>query len=328
MNEDNRGRGALERSASKVFRPGDWNRNDRKLLAKTVTQKDFTIPVHSTSINDNKDYNIATHFELGSVESATHSSYHKDFAMTPKIASQRPVLVSEPAHSKLFPCDIDTNFISTKHEEFKDNGRDFILSLRKERMSAMDENKKRHASISVPISFKQEPLPPIPCKLMSITTSDFHQPPSHVEEENHCPTAQYNHLSGDYNKAFLSEAKQSYTPHMNASRKLRNESLRRQQDNKSTHFVFGVDRLDEKKTEHDSQYRLHLPVDPSLKPAGKSLPHKNIYSHIYPCMSVKEKIGNRYVSSKMPEVEGGNCEKELLPASVMKQDYVPQENVR
>ena len=101
--------------------------------------------------------------------------------------------------------------------------------------------------------------------------------------------------------------KQRYKPHDHKSKILRNECQVRRRDNKSTHFVFGTDCLDDKRFEQSSQYRKHLPVHPSLKSAGKSLPQKKVYSHVYPCLN----------AALDPLLSSGK------PISVMKTDYKP-----
>lgn len=305
---------ALETYSSCIFRPGDWNRVKRSLVSSGVTQRDFiSHPKDVYKSNDNKasadtTYHRATHFSLGNTPIKTTSVYHKDFVLSPKgkLTQHRPTTVRPPS-SKLFMSDESADFITTQAANFEDKTRELVLSIRNDRIASLEEVKKRHAEVSVPFNSKQESSCPVESKVLSMTSSDFYQNPFDASRIiQHGPfTNHYNHLSSNYKNKNLSEAKERFKSHDHVSKILRNDCQIRRQDNKSTHFVFGTDGVDDKRSEQSSQYRNHLPVDPSLRSAGKSLPQKNVYSHVYPCL-------NAPLDPSIPSQK---------PISVMKKEY-------
>lgn len=313
---------ASERCKSTVFRPGDWNNNDQKMIKQSVTQSDFCrCEEIKPRAEAHARYHRATHFKLGSEQNKEDSIYTKDFTTSPNLATCKPSLANAPVPAMVIPTDTDTSFESTLQSNFGNCDRDIMLQLKEERKTNCTENKCRQTKNSVPISFKKEASSVIPQHLMSTSTCHFHQPLEKEENKPYTGVPEYNHLTSDYNgtETKQSETKASYLELPIACKELREECHRQFKENKATHFDFGIDNLNDTVTEQCSQYRQHLPLDPSLQPAGKSLPEKKLYRHI-------DGIGGQYTPAQITKQSDSNIE--IQSTSVMKRDYKPVSSQR
>ena len=140
---------ALETYSSCIFRPGDWNRMNRSLVNSGVTQRDFISPSKDMyATNDKasaeKTYNRATHFNLGSTTSKSASVYYKDFALSLKGKPTHPRLatIERPTSTNVFISNDPPDFITTQRETFEDKARDSVLSIRNDRIAALEKVKK------------------------------------------------------------------------------------------------------------------------------------------------------------------------------------------
>lgn len=310
--------GAAERTKSTVFRAGDWNRSDRKILPKSITGKDFIEPDFKPQ-KDERNFTVpttfehrSTHFKLGNDE-LNDSSYSKDFITVTGQNSSKPVLASPPSPALIIPNDTDTNFESTLQRNFKTTDCKDMLQRKHERKKNCMKNKCRQTENSVPISFRKETSKTVPQTLMSTTKCHFPKQSSKGPERETGFTDPYNHLTSDENEVRFSETKARYLDPPSSSKELRKECYRQFNYNISTHFDFGTD-IPESVTEQNSQYRRHLPVDPSLRAAGKSLPQKKRYHHI-------NGIGGRVIPGQITKQSDSNLD--IQSTTVMKRDYKP-----
>lgn len=286
---------------SKVFRPGDWNQQDRKSVIKSVTKNDFLdpdlkcVPDNLTYENQftDKNYHQTTHFNLGNERNINGSVYNKDFTGNSTVSAILMVPGINPLN--LFPRNNNESSkkISTKEESYQNHRMENTLVIRKD---VIDQIKQRQEHHSIPMSDQN-----IREKHLSITSSDFPRPLFSGTEAQKITIPAYNHVSGNYYgpDSKISEAKQAYIRHQNTSVQVRNECCERRRDNKSTHFVFGTDLPDDIKTEQSSQYQEPVSLNPIVRAAGKGLPQKKAYSHILP----------------------QNVENGCFTGSVMKEDY-------
>lgn len=303
-----------ERCKSTVFRPGDWNSNDRKMITHSVTKSDFLGNEEKPNVPKDTESSVifnqrATHFQLGSEQNKNESIYKKDFMTSPNLLTFKPALASAPTPAMVIPKDTDLRFESTLQRNFGNCDPDLMLKMKEERKRNSEENKmKNHMKNNVPISFKKEETSSnISQQLKSTTTCHFHQPLQKEENKPFSGVPEYNHFTSNYNgvEATQSETKARYVDRVveKECKELREKCQLQFKDNKTTHFDFGIDN-NETESEHSSQYQKHLPLDPSLPAAGKGLPEKKHYQHIHHC----------YTDEK----------NELK--SVMKKDYLPIED--
>lgn len=270
---------------SNVFRDGDWNKLDRHLLSKSITQKDFDMPesyIPKQRPASETEYQRSTHFNLGSLKSKNNSVYNKDYVQTSNYKCGRLYQpIAKPIHSRLFPCSDHTNqFISTNSHAYGTKDEELTLKMRKERIKSLEETKKKHNSNAVPLANFDKDAKSIPQKLLSVTKSAFygHHTAPRSPEKQLSPI--FNHLNGNFTNRNLSECQNSYGPLEQQAKEVRNNCLQRQQDNKATHFEFGNGNTN-KKSEHSAQYGVLMPLDPTVRAAGKSLPQTKVYSHIF-----------------------------------------------
>lgn len=313
---------ALETYVSKVFRSGDWNHTDRSLVKAGVTHQDFH-PHHlhgQKETSPNTLNHRGTHFNLGSGSDKNNSVYQKDFTLSTERKTTKPSFEGTPPPAKLLASDYSTAFVTTQQDFYRDRQLD-ALELRKQRQLALEKVRQRHQQKAVPLSPQHGgSLVSTSEKPISMTTSDFPKHLVQLDDSKMPVISVYNHLSSNNeNKTKISEAKACFTPHKNVSTALRDECQTRRRDNKSTHFLFGTDSIHENQSEQCSQYRVPLPVDPTLQAAGKGLPQGKIYSHVYPCLQALEVENRRKGYASKLESESMRCEK--LPSSVMKQDF-------
>ena len=270
---------------SRVFRDGDWNKSDRRLLSKSITQKDFDIPKSyipkERSASEN-EYQRSTHFNLGSLKSKNNSVYNKDYVQTSNYKCGRLYQpIAKPINSKLFPCsDYANQFISTNSHTFGTTDEELTLKMRKERIKSLEQTKKKHNCNAVPLADFEKDAGSIPQKLLSMTRSAFHGHYTAARSPEKQVSPIFNHLNGNFTNKNLSECQDSYGPLELQAKEVRNDCLQRQQDNKATHFEFGNGNPN-KKSEHSAQYRVLMPLDPTLRAAGKSLPQTKAYSYIF-----------------------------------------------
>ena len=291
------------RHLSKVFRQGDYNRSDRKSVNKTITKRDFPAPPIKSQhdlkfIHEFTDpsYHHSSHFDLGSASSAdprklSSSLYHKDFATKALVpAYERDRFLKEATigthYLDLFRKDSKPQiFTTTKESNFKDYGTENVLQLKQERFKCCSDFKDRigkdaHQIYHQQLNAVRNELPNQ--RMLSMTSSNFQRPPLvHNKCDIEVPTN--NHLSGNFDSmnSAISEAHEKYKPHQSSSSKTRQECHDRRRDNKSTHFSLWNGPLDKKITEQESQFRDRPPLDPSVRPAGKSLPAGQKYQHIF-----------------------------------------------
>lgn len=293
---------------SKVFRCGDWNKQNRNSLTASVTKKDYVKPsgsrpfmvTHEDQFAD-KNYHRATHFNLGSVRNSDVSVYNKDYTAGTVYANERQLIPSMNTLN-LFPSNNQsTRNLSTKEDSYQNNGLETTIQKRKERMEILDEIRQRHCQESLSMHDSSR----TPVKHLSITSSDFPKPPLVDTESSKNFIPAYNHLNGHYHgiETRASEARDAYVPHKNTSAQVRNECCERRRDNKSTHFMFGTTDIPSNylRTEQSSQYQQPVSIPAFMQPAGKSAPQK--------------KPAHSHLLTQYP------AENQLLTGSIMKDDY-------
>jgi len=306
--DDDLKRGALETYKSRVFREGDWNQTNRHMLKKSITQNDFvTKDATSCRLPTQKSYQQRTHFSLGSDTNKTASSYDKDYGLAQANFSDQSINGSlyVPCDAEIFPKNDENHFITTHDNNFKAKDKELTLQIKRERICDLNKNIERHSLRSVPFCTTDDiSSSSIPRKLMSMNKSAYQvQYPTLCDKVASPNSPTYNHTKGDYNETIRSEFQDSFSAHDQRATEIRNECMLRRKDNKSTHFVFGTRDCGEfQNTEQASQYSKHVPLDPTLLAAGKSLPFTKSYSHIFSCGD-------------------GESHSEGLQQSIMKNDY-------
>jgi len=287
-----------DRQVSKIFRDGDWNRADRRLVGKTVTKQDFTNPPTHNPLelvfNDKftePSYHRSSHFDLGNIKKNPTSLYQNDYIDKPLCLAfnrDRTCEQINNSHFELFPKTSKQLMITSKDFGYKDYGIEHLLASTKERMNDVEELKARIGKDSLQYQRKlslNQPSTARPIeKILSMSSSNFQAPPL-TENKYNLKVPKYNHLDGNYYGADtkISEARAKYQAQKSSSGQVRMECHNRRRDNKSTHFTFGNDNnLDARRSEQTSQFRTIPPLDPTIRAAGKKIPSTKQYSHIFP----------------------------------------------